>query len=311
MKKSVWIPLVVIGAVILVIGGTILTFGIINNKKLVNNEYIVDDYSNINININTADIEFVYSSDSKQKIVCQEQEKVFHNVEVKDNTLNINASDSRIWYNHLFNFSLKKMKITIYSPRQEFNDVSIISSTGNISIPSDFTFNNMDIKLSTGDTIIKSNVKETLKVDISTGDMNIESKAKKISLTSSTGDQILKNIAAEEIKLETTTGDIFLDGKADVIYTKTTTGDHLLKNIVAKEIRSESTTGDITYVECDSSSLIDVKTTTGEVNLSLLSSKMFEISTSTGKINVPSSTSNSPLCKVKTSTGNIKIDIKN
>ena len=52
-----------------------------------------------------------------------------------------------------------------------------------------------------------------------------------------------------------------------------------------------------------------IKTSTGDVEGTLLSEKIFSIHTSTGKVKVPN-TNNGGTCEIKTSTGDIEIQIK-
>lgn len=276
MKAKVIIPIVIVGALLLAAGGTVLAFGIKNgsqNNPTSQKEHPVGDYSKIKIDIDTADLEFKVSEDSSNKVVVVEKEKRYHTVEVKDDTLTITAVDARKWHERFFDFDWSRLKVTIYAPAKEFASATIKSSTGDIIIPSDYSFQNLNLDLSTGDIDLKSDVKEELAIESSTGDVNLEMEGKKIGVKVSTGKVNLKNVTGEEIKIK-------------------------------------SSTGDVKLTDCDASNLIDIETSTGDVNAVLLSGKTFEAKTSTGINDVPPSTAGAPICRIKTNTGDIKVTVK-
>lgn len=296
MNKGLLIGLIVTGSILTLATAGFITFCVINNNvnnKTVTREYEVSDFSNLNINLSTADLELKVAENGKAKVVCVEKEKYYHNVEVKDNSLNISKVDARKWYEYPFNFSWSNMKVTVYVPSKDFNDALIKISTGDVIIPDYYSFNNLSVESSTGDISIKSEVKEELDLKASTGSISLEADAKKAHLYTSTGRQTLKDVDAEEISCHVSTGHV------------------ALTNCIAeKTISVKSSTGDVKFSDSDAHELIDIETSTGDVNLSLLSGKTFETKTSTGKVDVPSSLVGGSLCKIKTSTGDIKVVVK-
>ena len=70
----------------------------------------------------------------------------------------------------------------------------------------------------------------------------------------------------------------------------------------------DSSTGNVTFEDSDAAT-IDVKTDTGDVTGTLLTSKVFYVTTDTGKVNVPKSTTGG-LCNIETDTGDVRISIK-
>ncbi len=276
MKKGLIITLIVVGSALLLAGGALFAVGIANNiqnNKIVTTEHVVTAFSKINVDISVSDLEFKVSSDNAMKVVCNEKEKLPHAVEVKDDTLSIKSTDTRKWYERLFDYTWNRTSVTVYVPSKDFVSGTIRTSVGNIVIPSDYSFSNLSVILSTGDIKLNADVKETLTVESSTGNLTIESKAKNMNLKSSVGNQTLKNVTAEEI-------------------------------------HAKASVGNIQFIDCDATSLIDVETSTGDVDMTLLSGKTFETHTSVGKVNVPSSTVGAPLCKIKTSTGDIRVSTK-
>ena len=87
------------------------------------------------------------------------------------------------------------------------------------------------------------------------------------------------------------------------------TGDLVLKNVIASEKFSiERSTGDVKFEAADASEIF-VETSTGDVCGSLMSEKFFITESDTGSSDVPQTLSGGK-CEVKTSTGDIKITVE-
>lgn len=251
---------------------------------------ITQDFNNITIDINSADIK-ILPSNQGCTITCFEEEKQTHTVTAQSQTLTIKVNDSRKFYDYI-GFNLKSPSITIYLPNTTYSSLTINSDTGDISISKDFSFDSVDISLDTGDVSFCATSNST-KIKTSTGDVSIKD----------------TNIALLDIC--TSTGDINLTNLyCDTLSTAQTTGDSYLENVNSKTIRISTDTGDVVFNHCDASELIDVSTNTGDVEGSFLSPKIFDITTSTGDKDVPQSTSGA-LCKINTDTGDIEITIAN
>lgn len=131
----------------------------------------------------------------------------------------------------------------------------------------------------------------------------------KFDITRTTGTVSLDNSAAPEIRAETSSGEVKMSNVLCNSVTSTAnTGGIILKNVVAEEkIEITRSTGDVRFIRSDAAE-ISVRTDTGDVTGSLLSGKDFEVDTDTGDIRVPQSTSGGK-CTIKTSTGDVNITI--
>lgn len=239
-------------------------------KYETNTYQINENFSNISMNTDTADILFIPSDDKMCKVVCYEMSDMKHTTTVQNDTLTINVTDEREWYDHI-GITLGSPKITVYLPKTEYDSLAIKEDTGDIEVPKDFKFGSIDIATSTGDITVSGVTCEgDLKINVSTG---------KVNLT--------------DIKCKS----LISDGS---------TGDFSLKNVIATEKFSiERSTGDVKFDDCDATE-IWVETDTGDVTGKLLSEKIFITQTSTGDVNVPKST-NGGKCEITTSTGDIHI----
>ena len=252
---------------------------------------IIDEFTNISINIDTADIEFFTTNESKTIAVSTEYENAIHTVTVVENTLKIEISDTRKWYEHITLFSFVTPKISIYLPCEEYQKLSIISNTGDIKIPNKFKFSSIDITNDTGDVVNYASASDYIKINTSTGDVKIE------------------KVTTKEISVCVSTGDVrVIDVNCSSLVSSGNTGDVTLKNVIATEnFLLERSTGDVEFERCDASKIY-IKTSTGDVDGSLLSEKIFVTKSSTGDIDIPR-TSSGGICDIITSTGDIEVDL--
>ena len=181
MKRSFKICLII--AICAILAGLVI-FGIImsalgwdftklSTAKFETNEYEVSEqFNDINVAIDTADVVFAVSNDEKCRVVCYEDIKMPHTVSVESNILTINVVNEKSWYDYIeINFS--SPKITVYLPNTEYNSLVVNGDTGNIKIPQDFMFNNMDVSVDTGDVDCYASVAESAKIAATTGNVNV------------------------------------------------------------------------------------------------------------------------------------------
>ena len=251
---------------------------------------INEEFDNISIKTDTADIAFVLSDDGMCRVVCYEDAKKSHSIEVQNGTLTINVLNDKKWYDYI-GFNIDSPKITIYLPKAEYSSLVIEGSTGDIEIAKDFVFKNIDVSISTGDVKCYASAEETIKIATNTGNIYMESiSATSLDLMVSTGRVTVSDIVCKNF---TSQGD---------------TGDISLKNVISTEkISIERETGDVTLKASDAVEIF-ITTDTGDVKGSLLTDKVFITKTDTGRINVPNSITGGR-CEITTDTGDIKISI--
>lgn len=321
MRKStiIWLSigggLILLGALLFVIvmGANHWNFMKLGNVQYETNTYELNDvFQNIRIHTDTADIELVKSEDGKTKVVCRETPKCKHITAVNDGTLAIELNDTRKWYDYISFFNFDTTKITVYLPEDAYNDLTIKESTGKVTIPKGFTFENLSIKTSTGDVNCNSSVSNLLEIKTSTGKINLSDlSAGRIDLTVSTGNISASSIAcAGEMRTRVSTGNVKLtDITCKNLISDGDTGNLTMKNVIAEEkFDIERSTGDVKFEKCDAAELF-IETDTGNVKGSLLSEKVFIVRTDTGDIDVPKSV-NGGRCEIETDTGNVKITIE-
>ena len=245
----------------------------LSTVKLVSDTYDVDDsFENIQIKADTEDICFLPSDDGKCRVICYEEENNLHDVHTENNTLTISSKNTQK-LNINFGISTQSPSITVYLPEKSYKMLDIDSDTGDTKIPKDFSFENINIRLDTGDVSCSAPAKE------------------KINIITDTGDMDLSSLSASDMTLSSDTGDIVM---TDVI--------------ALNQFNIENNTGDVKFNGCDAETIF-VRTDTGDIKGTLLSEKIFITKTDTGDINVPQSVTGGK-CELTTDTGDIRIELK-
>ncbi len=321
MRKATKIWLITATSLVLmgiIIFGGVMTMLKWNFKKLstvkheTNTYEINEEFNNISIDTNTADIIFVPSDNEKCKVVAFEEKKVKHSVVAQEGTLKINAVDTRKWYDYISFFTFSTPKITVYLPHQEYESLVITASTGDVSVPKEFGFKKASVKVSTGDIAFSANTENSLTIKASTGDISVRDIApKSLSLQASTGDITVHSAkVTEDINAKTSTGNIkFTEVECRNVTTVCSTGNAVFNKFTASEkVNITTDTGDVKILDFDAGT-IKIKTDTGDVSGNVLTDKIFFAETDTGKVDVPKTVSGG-ICEINTDTGDIKISIK-
>ncbi len=299
MKTKVWLIIaasfVLLGCILFAGVMTMLKwdFTKLSTVEYENNTYVVTEaFNSISIDTKTADIVFALSDDGKSRVECYEEEKAKHSVTVEDGTLTIELIDERSAYDFIGNvgLNLDTPKVTVYLPKTEYVSLVVKESTGDIEIPEDFIFEDINISSSTGDVKLFSSASGLIKIKTSTGNVNVENvSANKLDLKLSTGKVRLTNVECESIVSSASTGDI------------------LLNRVIATErISIKRSTGDVKFENSDAKEIF-IETDTGNVIGNLLTEKVFVAKSDTGKTDVPKTVTGGR-CEITTDTGNIKIE---
>lgn len=276
------------------------------------NTYTVkEQFHNISVNTDTADVTFMLSQDKICTVECYEDPKSKHSVAVQGDTLAINLVEQKAWYDYIgIDFDSPKIKISL--PQTYYNALEVKESTGDVQIPKEFTFQDVDIRLSTGHVAFYADADRQVKIRTSTGSIRVENASVgALDLTASTGGiTVSDTMCAGDAHLEVSTGKTLLDTfSCKNLSSEGDTGDISLSNVaVAEEIEIERSTGDVQFDGVDAGEIF-VETDTGDVTGTLLSEKVFLIETDTGRVDVPKSITGGR-CEISTDTGDIRLEIQ-
>ncbi len=303
MRKTTKTSLLI--AVLLILAGGVLfvctmaalhwDFNVLSTIRYETTTYVVtEDFQNIAINSETADILLLPSYDGNCRVVCDEETDTKYIVEVVDGTLTIEFVSDKSFSDYIRNIgiNLRTPKLTLYLPKAEYKNLVIREDTGDIKLMADFRFESLDLSLHTGDVACFASVSGQLKIKTSTGNIRVE------------------NVTADILDLTVSTGDVQLENiRCNMLRTSGDTGSILLKDVIATETLSIiRTTGDVRFDGADAATIF-VETDTGHITGTLLSEKRFLPQSDTGDIEVPK-TSSGGKCEIITSTGDIKLTIQ-
>ena len=319
MKKSVkiWLMtaglLVIIGALMVTsaacsVNGDFSKLGMVTYER--NTYEVGEEFHNVSIYTDTADIRFIRSEGEACKVVCDEREKVKYSVSVEEGTLSIALMDEREWFDYI-GISFQTPVVNVYLPKTEYGALLIEESTGDIEIPDVFQFESMDVSVSTGNVTSRASASGDVKIKTSTGDIHVENvTAKAMDLFVSTGKVTASKVVCEDMTVGVSTGDAYLSDISCQSFTSMgSTGDIALKNVIVSEKCSiERSTGDVKFEGFDAVE-ITITTDTGDVTGALLTGKDFEVETDTGSVKVPQDREGGK-CEITTDTGDINITIK-
>lgn len=305
---------IIVGVLLIAVGGAILGIGLANRQpEEVTTKTVAfeDNFSKINVDIDTANLTFVVS-DGETKAVVEQTEDRQCEVSVKDGELVITQIDNREWYEKIFSFESEELNITVYIPSKIYGTFVAKASTGSISVPSGYTFESVNIEVSTGSVSFSSVVTNSLKAEASTGQIEIKNtQAKTMNLKASTGEVDINNVSVMgEVLVSVSTGSIDMtDLKAVNLKATASTGNvKVKKTLITSKMTIETSTGNVVLDDSDAKDIY-IETSTGDVRGTIKTAKQFNAHSDTGSVKVPLSLGDG-VCKITTDTGDINISIK-
>ena len=280
MKKSKVI-LIIISLVCILIGAAMVTgayFSLVNDAsgQLAALEFqekthaITEPFTKLNIRTVNSSIEILPSSDGICRIVCNDNEKLYHDFSVTESPqgiqLNINQRDDWQWYEMLDGlYRVDELKLQVYLPEAEYDLLHANSASGDIKIAPDFRCQTVSTYTASGNTKI---------TDLQT---------RHLTANTVSGDLILRNIeAAEDAFLESISGFMQIENlKATNITTHSSSGGAALENVSSDYLRATSVSGEIrvmgsnfcdtSYFETGSGSIEIVDSNCGEQSVNTVS----------------------------------------
>lgn len=285
------------------VGGNFLKLSVANSKE---NTYTVDElFSKIRIDAAETDIQFVPSENTDCRVECIESDRVYHTVSVDNNTLTITRTDERKWYEHI-GFFFYEMKITVYLPKDTYEELKLNTASGDISVPKLFCFDRAEINSVSGDIDFSAKVKEQFSAKTVSGDLTTSGlSAPEIRAETISGDINLSNANTKgTISAGTTSGGLtFSAVQCKELTAGTVSGEIEAADVIAENITCNSTSGDIELERCDADTLL-LSAVSGDIGGSLLSDKIYSTDTTSGSVRVPKVQSGGS-CNITTVSGDI------
>ena len=250
MKKSIiWI----FATFLLVLVAGIVLYSLARPYELETHEYeIKENFKDIKITTDTADIQFILSENPSSFIVCEEEKNANHSVTVKENTLRIEIIDDQKWYEDI-GIKLRTPKITVYLGKSEYGNISLKTVTGNVLL----------------DNIIATG---KLATETDTGNVNFEvCDASEVFIKTDTGNVLLDDvITTGKLAIETDTGNVNFEAcDASEVIIKTDTGNVTGSFLTDKVVFAESDTGNIDIPKVIADEKCEIITDTGNIKITI------------------------------------------
>lgn len=253
---------------------------------------IAEEFDDIIINTQNSTIEILPSSDGTCRVVCDDNEKMFHQVSFQksnDGTvLYIAQHNEWEWYETLDGLHWQEDPVlTLYLPKSEYEVVDVITGSGDITIAPDFRFRTLSTNAVSGNTKLAALSAENLQVRSTSGDISVRSAQVKdnVYLQNISGFTRAENIITAQMTTYTSSGDTTLE---------CITSDHLRSESVSGHIRVynssfrdtsdfESSSGQIEIVDSNSGEQT-VQTVSGSVTMQNVNGSNLIISTSSSTV---------------------------
>lgn len=250
MKKSKVI-LIVISVVCILIGAAMMGgayYALASNasEKIADARFqkkthtVTEPFTKLNIRTISSSIEILPSSDGVCRIVCDDNEKLYHDFSVTESPqgtqLNINQRDDWQWYEMLYGlYRVDELKVQVYLPEVEYDLLHADSANGDITIAPDFRCRTVNTYTASGNTKI---------TDLQTGHLTAHTVS---------GDLILRGTdAAEDVFLESISGFMQIENlKATNVTTHSSSGGMALENVSSDYLRATSVSGEIRVMGSD------------------------------------------------------------
>ena len=235
MKKSIiWI----FATFFLVLVAGIAIYSLARPYELETHEYeLKENFKDIKITTNTADIQFIHSENPNSFVVCEEEKNANHSVTVKDSALRIEVINNKKWYEAI-NITLHTPKITVYLGKSEYDNILLKTDTGDILLDNLITTGKFEVETDTGDVNFAACDISEFFVETDNGNVSLKNivATGKLKIKTDTGNVNFEACDASEVSIETDNGNVigsFLTDK--VIFAESDTGKIDIPKVVADE----------------------------------------------------------------------------
>ena len=338
MKKLLIISIIFIllGALIAFIALIGVGFNFSKFEKMKSESFsLTEEISSIEIVTDDTDIDVIIreGTEDTASISAYYNEKCTLTYSVTDGKLTVAAVDNGNFLLNMIDFFASDGTLTLTLPKKTYESLTANVSTGDVTVQGLTLSGDLSIDASTADLKLSSVKAASVSLKVSTGkiDVNRASSLGAFTVNCSTGDVSLEGITASSLKIEASTADIDVEKATlgDIESISTSSGEIDLSEVYtsgsaslsasSKSISIEDSLfmGKLTVntssadlkVENSDAYELEITTSSGHVRMNLLTAKNFVTETSSGKVDVIGTIYTSPLCKIKTSSGDIKVRI--
>ncbi|MDV3428544.1 MAG: DUF4097 domain-containing protein [Bacillota bacterium] len=215
---------------------------------------LIDGCDKIRINFSNYDIKVSASNEDKVRVVQSSSERISREEKMtvtrEGRCINIRGNEKSLYFN-LFNFGSSSNKIEIYIPRNYHQDLELATTSGDIEILDELELNNLTCSQVSGDLEVKRNLCIN----------NFTSKT-------TSGDMEIPKLEAKSYKMSTISGDINIRNLSGSGEISSTSGDINLNSLKLSEyINIKSISGDIDVSAPDNTGFVfEANTVSGDID---------------------------------------------
>lgn len=255
---------------------------------------ITEPFNDIIISTINSSIQILPSSDGSCRIVCDDNEKMFHQVsfqESEDGTvLHIAQRNEWKWYETLGGLHWEEPPVLIvYLPQAEYEILDAVSGSGDITVAPDFRFGTLHLNSTSGNTALTGIEAEHLNVLSASGDILLRSVrvSEDAYLQNVSGFTRVENLTASELTSYASSGETVLENaSAEYLNTSTVSGFiRVYDGNFSNTSYFETSSGDIEIVDSECGEQ-RIKTVSGKLSLQNITGISLTTETSSGSIGI-------------------------
>lgn len=278
------------------------------------NTYVLaETFTNITVNGAECDVRLLPSEDGTCTVVCSETNRIAHTVTVENNTLTIERTDDRKWYEHIgFMWSYRgPIEVLVCLPERTYENLAIQTASGTVEVPDDFSFARAEVDGVSGDIRFEAAVRGDLFIRNVSGGIKINgTNPENLTVRSTSGSvtvdsvEVAAGFSSENVSGSQKVSHVTCQSAA----ASSISGGVAFSDLIASEsIRMESVSGRLDLTRCDADTLW-LKTVSGSVTGTLCTGKRFVTSTASGRVSVPDTVTGGR-CEAETVSGDIQLDV--
>ena len=212
---------------------------------------IQESFSAIQVDVTDCDVQLLPSQDGTCRVECPESRTSHYAVEVKQGVLTVSQNDTGAWYNHV-GIYLGPVELTIYLPQDQYERLSVDSLSGTVSVPDNFSFDNLQVYTTSGSVYLAAQVTEEVCVDTVSGELEL------------TGTQ------PQALRLQSTSGNVTLtDCDAKAIHIETISGNVSAALTSSKTFSVQTVSGDVRTPQGTTGDLCEISTVSGNITCTI------------------------------------------
>lgn len=294
MKKSVK-TMVKTAAIIVLVGivGVIAAIGIadcdftkFNTAKYVTEtSEVTEDFENIDVMVSSAALKFVPSAaGGKCKVVCHDREQEQYSVTVEDGALKIARKSTG---NTPFEINITESpSVTIYLPKKQYKNLTINTSSGDVSVPSKFKFSAAYLVTSSGNIEFSAETEQSLRAESTSGNITARNaRGGNMFVSATSGDISICDSGVDKLNVVTGSGGIkFENVDAGTVDIESSSGSVKAEKIMYVDATVSVISGDIEICDSWVTTCLRANTNSGEVCLSNVTGQVFIVESTSGDI---------------------------